>query len=245
MRETIRQSINTPYSLHDMNVIAFEVAGNDIIMRTQSGMIKTGTPCTQVDGHVKFYDVQWDFSHVYLLGVTGNLGTFSGEKLAFRDFLDRFPVFGFSVMDETYGFNMTRYTGYLTAKGIFCECVMELYHEGDMVFVDETKYEGMAEVILSHDSEAMLYSVPAEVAANLDQYCWDFAANWVWHGPENGKFLRSFSEGQRGAVFGAPDFIDYLNRWAFPDCESKLIKGLGCYDYEIPEAYQHIPKYNF
>ena len=91
-----------------------------------------------------------------------------------------------------------------------------------MAFVDETNYEGMAEVILTYDSEAMLYSVPAEVAANLDQYCWDFTANWVWHGLKNGKFLRSFGDGQLGAASGAPDFIDYLNRWAFPECKSKL-----------------------
>ena len=83
------------HSLHDMNVIAFEVNGDDIIMRTQSGMIKTGNPCSQVDGYVEFHDVRWDF-------------------------LDRFPVFGFSIMDETYGFNMTKYNGYLTAKGMIC-----------------------------------------------------------------------------------------------------------------------------
>lgn len=245
MRETIRHNINAPYSLHDMCVSAFEVNVDDVIMRTQSEMVKTGNPCRQVDGYVEFHDVRWDFSYVYLLGVIGNVGTFTGEKLLFKDFLNRFPVFGFSVMDEAYGFNMTKYNGYLTAKGIFCECNIEIYHEGDMVFVDETKYEGMAEVILSHDSEAMLYSVPAEVAANLSEYCWDFAANWVWHGPENGKFLRSFGEGQLGAVFGTPDFIDYLNRWTFPEYESRLIKGLGCCGYEIPEAYQHYPKYNF
>lgn len=245
MRETIRHNIHAPYSLHDMNAIAFEVNGDDIVMRTQSGMVKTTKPYNQIDGYVEFHDVRWDFSFVYLLGVTGNVGTFSGEKLFFKDFLDRFPVFGFSIMDETYGFNMTKYNGYLTANRQHYECVIEIYHEGDMVFVDETKYEGMAEVILSHDSEAMLYSVPAEVAANLDQYCWDFAANWVWHGPENRKYLRSFGDSQLGAVFGAPDFIDYLNRWAFPEYESKLIKGLGCYDYEIPEEYQHYPQYNF
>lgn len=245
MRETIRHNIHAPYSLHDMNVTAFEVTGNDIIMRTQSGMVKTGKPCSQVAGFVEFHDVRWDFSFVYLLGITGNEGTFTGEKLFFRDFLDRFQAFRFSVMDETYGFNMTKYSGYLTAKGLHCECIIEIYHEGDMVFVDETKYEGMAEVILSHDSEAMLYSVPAEVAANLDQYCWDFAASWVWNGPENGKFLRKTPGGQYGAMFGAPDFIDYLNQWAFPEYESKLIKGLGCYDYEIPEEYQHYPQYNF
>lgn len=245
MRETIRRNICAPYSLHDMNVIAFEVNGDDIIMRTQSGMVKTGNPCSQIDGHVEFHDVRWDFSYVYLLGVTGNEGTFTGEKLSFRDFLDRFQVFGFSIMDETYGFNMTKYNGYLTAKGLHCECNIEIYHEGNMVFVDETKYEGMAEVILSHDSEAMLYSVPAEVAANLSEYCWDFAASWVWNGPENGKFLRKIPGGQYGAMFGAPDFIDYLNRWAFPECESKLIKGLGCYDYEIPQEYRNYPQYNF
>ena len=245
MQEIIRHNIHAPYSLHDMNVIAFEVSGDDIVMRAQSGMVKTTKPYRQIDGHVKFSDVKWDFSFVYLLGVTGNVGTFSGEKLSFRDFLDRFPVFGFSIMDETYGFNMTKYNGYLTAKGIFCECSIEIYHEGDMVFVDETKYEGMAEVILSHDSEAMLYSVPAQVAANLSEYCWDFAASWVWNGPENWKFLRQTRSGQYGAMFGAPDFIDYLNRWAFPEYESKLIKGLGCYDYEIPPEYLHLPAYNF
>ena len=40
-------------------------------------------------------------------------------------------------MDETYGYNMTKYNGYLTANRQFCECVIEIYHEGDMVFVTE------------------------------------------------------------------------------------------------------------
>lgn len=41
MTRTIFDKINPPYNLHDMNVIAFEVDGNTITMRTQSGMIKT------------------------------------------------------------------------------------------------------------------------------------------------------------------------------------------------------------
>ena len=86
MKEIIRHNIRVPYSLHDRNVIAFEVSGDDVIMRTQSGMVKTGNPCRQIDGHVKFSDVQWDFSFVYLLGITGNAGTFTGEKLYFKEF---------------------------------------------------------------------------------------------------------------------------------------------------------------
>ena len=46
-------------------------------------------------------------------------------------------------------------------------------------------------------------------------------------------------------MFGAPDFIDYLNRWVFPEFHSQPIQALGCYGYELPEAYQHYPRYNF
>jgi hypothetical protein len=137
MRRVIRENICAPFSLHDMNVIAFEVCGNDMIMRTQSGMIETVPPCSQVDGFVEFHDVQWDFSFVYLLGVTGNVGTFTGEKMFLKDFLANTASFGFSVMDETYGYNMTKYSGFLLSNRRHYECIIEIYHEGDMVFVAE------------------------------------------------------------------------------------------------------------
>ena len=137
MKRTIRENISLPYSLHDMNVIAFEVVDNDIVMKTQSGMVETEAPYGQPDGYVEFHNVQWDFSYVYLLGVTGNVGTFTGEKMFLKDFIDKYKQFGFSVMDETYGYNMTKYCGYLTSGGKFCECIIEIYHEGDMVFVAE------------------------------------------------------------------------------------------------------------
>lgn len=137
MKRTIRNNIYTEYSLHDMHVIAFEIAGNDIVMRTQSGMVRTTPPLGQPDGYVEFHNVQWDFSYVYLLGVTGNVGTFTGEKMFLKDFLHRYKQFGFSIMDETYGYNMTKYNGYLSSNRQHYECVIEIYHEGDMVFVAE------------------------------------------------------------------------------------------------------------
>lgn len=245
MKRTLRENIKTAYSLHDMDVTALTVNGENITMELRSGLVKTTLPCGRVDGYVEFECVQWEFSYAYLLDFTGNTGIFQGEKLYLKEFIDRFSSCYFSIVDETYGYNQTKYSGYLIAEGFRYECMIEIYHEGDMIFVDQTEYSGMKEIILSHDSEAMLYLVPAEVAANLEEYCWDFAANWVWHGPENGKFLRSFGEGQLGAVFGAPDFIDYLNRWAFPEVESRLVKGLGCYDYELPEEFRDYPRYNF
>ena len=108
LKRTIRKNINLPYTLHDMNVFSFEVTDNVIVIRTQSGIVETNAPCRQLDGYVEFHDVQWDFSYVYLLGVTGNVGTFTGEKMFLKDFIERYKQFGFSIMDETYGYNQTK-----------------------------------------------------------------------------------------------------------------------------------------
>ena len=137
MKKTIRNNINTPYSLHDMSVIGFEIDDNDIVMRTQSGLIKTAFPCLQTDGYVEFKDVKWDFSYVYLLGVTGNVGTFNGEKMFLKDFILKTDSFGFAVMDETYGYNMTKLEGYIMYQGHHSECIIEIYHEGDMIYCTE------------------------------------------------------------------------------------------------------------
>ncbi len=40
MAKTIRENINSAYSLHDMYVTAFEIMDNSILMRTGAGMIK-------------------------------------------------------------------------------------------------------------------------------------------------------------------------------------------------------------
>lgn len=244
MRERIRENIHTAYSLHDMSIIGFEVQGNDIIMRMQSGMVKVSAPCVQVDGHVEFQDVDWDFCFVYVFDDVGNMGAFKGEKMMLKDFLYQYPTFGFSVIDEVYGYNQTKYWGWLTTDGKMCECIIEIYHAGDMIFVDETDLHGMREVLLSADDKVKLYSVPAEVAHDLSKYCLDFATDWIWRGSESAKFLKKHKD-QYVAHYDEADFIDYLNRWAFPERPSTLIRELDCYDYELPEEYREYPRFNF
>lgn len=102
----------------------------------------------------------------------------------------------------------------------------------------------MKEVILSHDSEAKLYLVPDEVADNLKQYCLDFSVNWLWQSPHAKKYHKIVN-GLDGVIYGAPDFIDYLNEWLFPHQTSVLVRCLGCYNYELPEEYKSYPQFNF
>ena len=137
MKKTVRGNIYAPYSLHDMNIVAAEIRENDMILRTQSGIVQAEPPYGQPDGYVEFHQIRWDFSYAYLLEFNGNEGDFSGKKMFLKDFFFGHPTWGFSVMDETYGYNCTKYSGYITVCGRFCECIFEIYHEGDMVFVAE------------------------------------------------------------------------------------------------------------
>ena len=137
MKKTIRENINSPYCLHDMNVIEFEVKEKNIKMKTQSGIVQALPPYEQVDGYVEFQKVEWDFSYVYLLNITKNEGDFIGKKMFLKDFINNYKTFGFSIMDECYGYNQTKYSGYITTNRTVCECIIEIYHKGDMIFVAE------------------------------------------------------------------------------------------------------------
>ena len=134
---SIRKNIITDYTLHDMNVISIEKHGRDLIMRTQSGIVKCEGLSSQVNGHVVFRNVDMDFSNVYLMKSNGRYGSFEAEKITLEEFLTRYPVFGFSISDEVYGYNQTKYWGYLSADREFYECIIEFYHLGDMIFVEE------------------------------------------------------------------------------------------------------------
>ena len=137
MKRTIREDVYEAYSLHDMNVIALEVEGDTLIMRTQSGMVETTPPYGQPAGYVEFRNVKWEFSYVYILNITANEGEFQGQKLRLKTFINNVNNFGFSVVDSTYGYNQSKFAGHLSTNRGFCECNIEIYHEGNMVYVEE------------------------------------------------------------------------------------------------------------
>lgn len=134
MKQIVRENINAPYSLHDMNITALEAINDNLIVRTQSGMVKTSFPYTQTDGYVEFHNVQWKFSYVYLFDFCGNAENFTGEKMLLKDFISQNSSLNFIVMDQTYGYNSTRYSGFMIRNDRYHEWIMEVCHEGAMVF---------------------------------------------------------------------------------------------------------------
>ncbi len=81
MKITKFHNPETPYSLHDMKVIAFEVDGDRLTMKTQSGIVRAIPPYAQVDGYVEFYGVDWEFCYAYVYeNFYGDIGSFTGKK---------------------------------------------------------------------------------------------------------------------------------------------------------------------
>ena len=134
--KTVRPNISKQYSLHDINIITFKRSDDILILETESGIFKAVEPFTKVDGHVEFNSVDWEFSYAYLLDFSGNTGCFNGEKFTLADFINRFGNAVFSVVDETFGYNQTKLSGYLLKNKTMRECVIEISHSGDMIYVE-------------------------------------------------------------------------------------------------------------
>lgn len=137
MKKTIRENINTACSLDDLNITSLEANGNDIIVRTQTGTIKADASGRLAEGYVKFHSVDWGFSYVYLFNTIGNVGSFSGEKQYLISFIEERKGLSFTVMAEVYGNNQTKYFGHILSNGKRLECIIDICHTGDMVFVEE------------------------------------------------------------------------------------------------------------
>ena len=105
--------------------------------------------------------------------------------------------------------------------------------------------DNMKKVLLSHDGKMKMYLVPDEVADNLKEYCMHFGFDWLMNDPNAQKLRVITPSGIIGYIFGAQDFIDYLNDFIFPNQKSILVGEMNFYDYEIPEEYKDIPWFNF
>jgi hypothetical protein len=100
----------------------------------------------------------------------------------------------------------------------------------------------MKKVILSADGDSIVYLVPDDVADNLEEYCLEFCSNWLRYSPDAEKYRKD------GILcYTERDFIDYLNAYVFPECESKIVENLGWTNLgdNLPERYKNYPYFNF
>ena len=100
----------------------------------------------------------------------------------------------------------------------------------------------MKEIILSADRDSIVYSVPDDVAEHLQEYCLKFCDDWLRNSPDAKKYRKN------GILcYDENDFIDYLNKYVFPEQRSVMLKNLGWTDLgrNLPQEYRDHPYFNF
>ena len=100
-------------------------------MRFSDGLTKIGDPCELVDGHIVFDRVDWEFCFASVMNVSAD-GRITGERLSLTDFIARYPTPNFEIVDETYGYNQSKFAGFLSIGEGLPECIIEIYHFGSM-----------------------------------------------------------------------------------------------------------------
>lgn len=100
----------------------------------------------------------------------------------------------------------------------------------------------MKHVILSADGDSVIYSVPDDVADQLEKYCYEFCCRWLWNSPDAAKYRTNGS-----VCYTERDFIDYLNKYKFPEQKSTPVLNLGWTELDagIPAEYRLLPYFNF
>ncbi len=100
----------------------------------------------------------------------------------------------------------------------------------------------MKSIILSADSEYMVYAVPDKVADHLHEYCLQFCNDWLRHSPDAAQYRRG-----NVVCYREADFIAWLNTWMFPDEPSAFVENLGWIDEpsELPSRYRGCPQFHF
>ena len=103
----------------------------------------------------------------------------------------------------------------------------------------------MKRVLLSADAEISVFSVPDEVADNLNQYCMEFCKNWLHKSPDAEKYRVKMGD-EVGVCFTEKDFIEYLNQYICKEKSSLITTLTNIYpEEELPEEYVGLPYFNF
>ena len=102
----------------------------------------------------------------------------------------------------------------------------------------------MKNILLSADSEISVFSVPDEVADNLEQYCLAFC-NWLRKSPDAAKYYVKIG-GRMVVCYTEKDFIDYLNQYICHEQSTWIETLVDVYDKdETPKEYAGLPYFNF
>lgn len=128
--------IDLPYSLHDARVNKINVVSDKVIMYFDEGYYKIYED-ELIKGYIEFGNVDLDFCSISVFDSQGGLGKLSGERFSLQYFSQRFKNLDLEIVEETYGYNKSKFFGYIYEEDLIKECIIEIYHFDNMKYITE------------------------------------------------------------------------------------------------------------
>lgn len=137
MKEIIRENIiNLPYSLHDAHINKITMNESTLMFMFDEGYYepKNGDNLP-IQGYIKFDNVDLDYCSIFILNTDGNCKTFMCKEYEVMDFIKDYPSIDMEIIDETYGFNQSKFSGYIYQGESIQKFIVEIYHIGCMKYI--------------------------------------------------------------------------------------------------------------
>jgi hypothetical protein len=147
MTRTVRNNkVDEPYSLHDSHIRKIKVLEigdkqetNLKILFKDGFYVPKDKDALPIRGKLLFEKVDMDFSNVYVMKVHQRNGKISGRKYTLQSFTKKCGKVDMEIIDATYGYNTSKFSGYMYEKRQIKEFVIEIYHFGNMVYFTENE----------------------------------------------------------------------------------------------------------
>ena len=137
MRRYEKKNLTLPVSLHDAVVTSVDpvtdpsdgsggrltlVFADGYFIVSENDVRRSGRATVMLSG------IDYDFSHVYICGKT------SRREISFGNLVEDTAKYPLEIIDELYGYNQSRFSGTMYAKGRWYTVEIEVYHFRETIY---------------------------------------------------------------------------------------------------------------
>jgi hypothetical protein len=137
MKEITRKNmVDLPYSLHDAHINKMKIKDTNLMLYFDEGYyVPVNGDTVLVKGYLELNEVELDCCNVYIMNMDRNYRKFKGKRYSLKKFMNKYPEIDMEIIDETYGYNQSKFSGFMYKGKKNKEFMMEVYHFGDMKYI--------------------------------------------------------------------------------------------------------------
>lgn len=127
-----------PFSLHDAHITRMVAKPNKLKLKFKEGFYYPHKgDALPIQGSVLLKGIDYDFSNLTILDVSGGRGKLKGRRWSVKKFAHKFPDIDMEIVDVNFSHYQIVLSGMLYEEDSWKEWSMDIFYTGDMVYLTE------------------------------------------------------------------------------------------------------------